>query len=582
MRKRSKSYVQGAVSSVSMRRNKFDLSHGVKTSMNMGTLYPIDVQEVLPGDTFVMKSTHVVRLTSAYLRPVMDNCWYDEYSFFVPLRLLYDDSENVFGIAEPSEYEQSERGEFPTLPKSTVAPGSIADYMGLPVTRKNEVLPAGINLLPFRAFALIYNEWFRNENVQQSVYIQKGEFVESEVLNDKPWSQNNYTGMPPKITKKKDYFTACLPSPQKGEPVSFSLADKADLVMPMAYGYNGTDRRILPVISDGKFNDTNVYVRGNGISQGVVGFGRNENGSSFDTLRYVAQSPVPTFGSNVKVQFGVPLDSADEKAYVDLSNVTALNVNDLRFAFQLQKMYEKDARYGTRYREYILGHFGVTNADARMQVPEFLGGRRTPLGVTTVAQTSAQQGTGSPLASLGGMSHSVGNMRYTKSFTEHGYVITVAAIRQMHTYQQGIEKMWFRKERNDYYDPLFANLGEQPVYAAQLKGTWSIASEPPALGEGDIFGYNEYGAEYRYRPSYITGQMRTGVENSLDIYHFGDYYANAPTLSPLFINETSEYFDRTIAVSSDELDSFVVDIWVDLKAVRVMPLYSTPGLIDHH
>lgn len=563
MRKRSMQYVQSAVSTVSMRRNKFDLSHGIKTSMNVGTLYPIDIQEVLPGDTFISKEVHVSRLSTAFLKPVMDNVWLDVYHFFVPLRLLYDEAENVFGIAEPNEYVDSDLAEFPSMPQTAIYPRTVADYMGLPVAVGGLEIPAGASILPFRAFAQIYNDWFRNENVQQSVFIQKGEYNPiAEAQNQRPWGADNYTGEPPKITKKKDYFTACLPAPQKGEPIELKLVDgfqKLPVVTTESpSGFSAPFAPLHMIASNGSQGGVQL-----GVATGSQNVVSAPTSGGFSNVTWAPDNLVAMLGD---------------------TNMNAVSVNDLRFAFQAQKMLEKDARYGTRYREYILGHFGVSNADARMQVSEFLGGHRTPLNITAVSQTSAQQGSGTPLASQGALSHSVGSSRYVKSFTEHGYVITVAAIRQLHTYQQGIEKFWFRKERNDFYDPLFANLGEQPVYEAQLFGVGSSAKELAPLGEGDIFGYQEYGAEYRYRPSYITGQMRSynGTGVSFDVYHFGDFYQNAPTLSPDFINETSEYFDRTVAADSDNVDNFLLDFWFDVKAVRVMPLYSTPGLVDHH
>ncbi|WGL31475.1 major capsid protein [Dipodfec virus UOA04_Rod_1094] len=596
MAKRSMQFVFGATPTVSLRRSKFNLSHGLKTSMSIGTLYPLDVTEVLPGDTFRMNEKHVVRLSSAYLRPVMDNCFLDIYYFYVPSRILYDEWENVFGDPNPSAYITTERSEVPHVglngnDRLVVAPHSVADYLGLPVG-EHEYDPAnandtGISSLPFRGFAMIWNEWFRNENTDNPVNIQFGNMSQSlafERLNDDPWSPSNYTGMLPKVGKKKDYFTSCLPKPQKGESVNLSLGTSADLnglqtapdgtkflpVNNLPYGTVTTNNIVRPkaytILTAGSVSDaslgplgiTNINSGGHGISSFA---GSNPSGS-----------PYPVY-------LGLGTDMSNVN--VDLSNATAANVNDLRMAFALQKMLEADARYGTRYREYILGHFGVSNADARMQIPEFLGGKRTPLNVQQVPQTNSQSGQDitSPLGALGAFSHSVGSSRFSKSFTEHGYVFCVGCIRQLHTYQQGVDRFWLRTVREDFYDPKFANIGEQPVYSAELD-LGHVVNQGKLTDM--IFGYNEAWADYRYKPSKITGEMRTGVENTLDIYHFGDYYQNVPTLTSDFIQETPQFFDRTVAVPSSSQDNFVLDFWFDFTAYRVMPVYSVPGLIDHH
>lgn len=555
--------------SVRFNRSKFDLSHGLKTSMSVGCLYPLDIQEVLPGDTFKTKMTMVSRVTSAFLKPVMDNLFMDIYHFFIPLRLIYDKAENVFGNASPSQYTSQNLNRFPSLKFNndigyTVYPGSIADYLGLPTqdismfnetTEERDLEEDGLSVLPFRAFAKVYNEWFRNENIIDEVFVSTGETTSNEKLNNNAFSPNNYTGKLPKVAKKKDYFTSCLPSTQKGLAVD----------VPFLFD--------LPLKSGEMYDISSVR------------FGTQALGDYPDTVNPL----VTDFGSNLSVDYTdeIPQDNISKinrtNLYVDASKSPGFTVNDMRFAFQLQKMLERDALYGTRYNEYLLGHFGVSNPDSRLQFTEYLGGGRIPLSIQQVAQTS--QGTEeSPLANLAGYSQSVGYSRYSKGFTEHGYILTVACIRQMHTYSQGVNKMWFRKQRNDFYDPLYANLGEQPVYYREL-----FAPNVPegSLADKTVFGYNEAWAEYRYKPSGITGQMRpvnvySLGETSLDIWHFGDAFESVPTLSKSFIEETPQFVDRTLAVPSSSQDQFIVDCWFNTDAIRVMPTYSVPGLIDHH
>lgn len=541
--------------SVRYNRSKQDLSHGVKTTMNVGTLYPIDIQEVLPGDSVKCNLSAVARITSSFLKPVMDNAYMDIYHFFVPLRLLDNSLEGVFGDPNPSAYVQYDLKSIPGI-VGTVGAKTVADYLGLPVGAKfqfrsfDDVLPS---LYPFRAFATIYNQWFRNENVISETYVNKNNSRgNNEVLNANAWSATNYCGLPPKVSKRADYFTNCLPKPQKGDSVYVPMTGSAPviaanemhyMVNQLKLGDDATGAPDYPLLlksSNGSYN----------ISMGQI------------------EGSFPISERNV--------DSSNLVA--DLSQTTSASINDWRYAFALQRMLEKDALYGSRYNEYIYGHFGVSSPDSRLQFSEYLGGGRISLNVQQVAQTS-EGTTESPLANLGGYSLTNGYSKFIKGFTEHGYVITVACIRTLHTYQQGIDKLWFRKNREDFYDPTFANIGNQPVYSSQLfneKNTNIFDLKT------SIFGYQEAWAEYRHLPSKITGQLRSGVTDSLDYWHFADYFADTPILSQAFVEETPVNFDRTITVESTVEDQFICDFWFKESAIRVMPVYSVPGLIDHH
>lgn len=595
--KRKNNFVFGSVPMIRASRSRFDLSYTHKTSGNVGKLYPFMCQEVYPGDTFKVKSTILARLNSAYLRPVMDNLFLDHYFFFVPSRLVYNKFPQVFGENKESPWAVVNTPSVPTF-QNTGVTGNVAlhdnvcAYLYLPVGEDLKENIKDVSLLPARAFALIYDEWFRDENNVQPMNIQKGDAVASEKLNNDAWSPSNYLGKCPNVAKFHDYFTSCLPSPQKGDPVEVGTVAIPERVLPVTGLPTDTSSEssntLLPAINQLKTLMTNAgYTPGNINNPGVMRFGMESNQMNWNPGGNYALG-VQGGSSNLSNGLGVAGNSAStplagfNRVYVN--NLAAYDpgvalgattVNDLRLAFQTQKMLEKDARGGTRYREYILSHFGVSVADSRVQVPEFLGGKRSPLSVQQVAQTS-QATSNSPLASLGAYSLSFGQSGFSKGFTEHGYIIGVMCLRYHHTYQQGVERFAFRKNRLDFYDPVFANIGEQPVYKKELFA---------GAAADDVFGYQEAWADLRYRPSRVSGQLASKATNTLDIYHFADEYANAPTLSEGFINETDTNFARTIAIADAEnvdADQFVFDIYLQNDAIRELPVYSVPSLIDHH
>ena len=528
-------------------RARFNLSHSVTTSMDVGTLYPIDWQEVVPGDIFKCRAFDVSRVTSSFLKPVMDNLYLDVYHFFVPHRLVYDNFEKVFGNPNPSAYTDNELAEIPMVSGPAIQPGSIADYLGLPVGASipNE---NPVSLLPFRSFALIYDKYFRNENTTDEIYVQKGAMQRSEMLNNNAFGPNNYTGKPPKVNKYKDYFTSCVPNPQKGAPVTFNLGDQAVVRTSDSELVTGPQEQMAL---------TNAYNGSVTVGEHplVVGFG----GLRFDAASFSGTIAAGLYPNNL---------------YADLSSANAISVDDLRLAFAYQKMLERDAIYGSRYNEYLYGHFGVHIPDAYIQFPQYLGGGRTPLNIVQVAQTS--QGTEeSPLGNVGAYSWTNGRTGYSRKFNEHGIIMTVACLRYRHTYQQGIAKKWRRRVREDFYDPLFSTIGQQPVYTTELYGMSTV-------GKDTVFGYREAWSELRNIPNTISGEMRSGISNSLDIWHFADNYSSAPTLSQSFTEETPVYVDRTLSVPSSSQDNFILNFYFDMSAVRKMPVYSMPSLIDHH
>lgn len=558
-RRRRNSFTYSNVPILKHSRSLFDLSHKYLTSFNVGDLVPVLLEEVYPGDTFKCTANCVIRTSSALIRPVMDNIFLDIQSYYIPSRILYNKFVNIFGENTESAWANSTEYSVPQIVGGTVASKSVADYLTPPpgLSLSNTEKGYSISCLPFRAFAKVWDDWFRDENNVLPMHIQTGEYKPSEALNDKPWSPNNYTGMLPKVAKFHDMFTSCLPAPQKGDSIKLPMTGDA------------------PVLARGDGHDvtsgTGVVWGFNGTLNTQYGTPILESNGSYGTIYASPGAPVDT----TKIGALYP-----KNLFADLSDVTAATVNDLRMAFQLQKMLERDARGGTRFIEYLMAHWGVQSPDGRLQRSEFLGGRRIPLNINQVTQTTGFNKESNDLGEMSANSLTYGKSRFTKSFVEHGYILTVACVRQFHTYQQGLRKLFnHRKVRTDFYDPVFANIGEQPVWKSELMCVAGTGMPPK---NDSVFGYQEAWVELRKTPNFITGQMRSGVQGSMDVWHLADSYSNPPTLAEEFIEETPIYLDRALSVDHTVQDQFIADFYFDEVAYRSLPTYSVPSLIDHN
>lgn len=537
-------------------RSKFDRSCGYKTTLDAGYLVPFFADEVLPGDTFDVNATMFARLATPIV-PVMDNIFVDTFFFFVPLRIIWDNFEKFMGAQDNPNDSTDYLCPIINAPDGGFVNGSLYDYLGMPTQVNNIWLDA----FWCRAYNKIWNEWFRDENLQNSV---------PEHSDDGPDPSTDYVLL--KRGKRYDYFTSCLPWPQKGPAVDLPLGTTAPVTItgnsPLLLGVPSIPAAFGVAAGS---NNTNNQTNTNALYMyNPSNYGNSAIGSS------VSPSPI---SSMTQLHDKALAYYSGLTATADLSGATAATINSLRQAFQLQKFYEKDARGGTRYIEKILAHFGVRSPDGRLQRPEYLGGSSRRLNITQVPQTSSTTGD-SPLGNLAAYGiYASSDNGFVKSFTEHGVILGLVNIRCDLSYQQGIDRMFSRRTITDFYWPSFAHLGEQGVLNKEIYAQGNATDDA-------VFGYQERYAEYRYKRSLVTGQFRSNFAQSLDVWHLSEYFENLPTLSSQFIQDSStNTINRCIAVQRQEGEAsypqLLLDSYIRNICIRPMPVYSVPGLVDH-
>lgn len=538
----------GEIETPNVKRSTFPLLfHNIGTC-NVGQIIPfLAYSDILPGDTMSSETTAIIRMQTP-LNPTMDSLIYDTYYFSVPHRIVWEHWKEFMGECSDAAWETSTEYTVPMInaPASTgITKGTIADYMGLP----KGITGISYQALPFRAYVSIYNTWFRNQNL-----IAPAQLHTDDTTRNGSNTTTELGGLPFKAGKIPDYFTTCLPAPQRALP-----GMTQGMVIPL-----GTS---APIVSGSAYQFQ--YKNSTG-TKGVALIGKTISGNA-NTIEVEAYN-----GNGLSVSGENVITLNPNNLSVDLTNATAATINALRLAFQVQKLQELWARGGVRYFEILKNEFGASPSMSVLQYPEYLGGKRDGIGLQEVLQTNNGSTSTDFLGYTGGMSKTMGqNSDFTKSFQEHCILIGILVIRQNgHLYQQSLNKQWTREKKLDYYTPTLAHLGEQPVYKREIMATGTST-------DAQVFGYQERWAEYKYGRETTSGEMSSSYSTSLDVWHYGDWYASQPTLAQNWFEETTANVDRTIAVTSATADQFKFDIVTNIKATRPMPVYCTPGLIDH-
>lgn len=561
-----------APADVDFKRSQFDRSHKNTLTFNVGELVPFYLSEVLPGDTFDVSTSKVVRLQTL-LAPVMDNLYLDTYYFFVPHRLVWDHWQEFCGESNQA-WTPSVEYSIPQIKAPVDGDGyagwkfgSLADYLGVPPCDKSAGFKVAdsftVNALPFRSYAKLCDDWFRDQNLQDPLLVP----TDDATAQGSDTGEVCYGGSLFKANKYHDYFTSCLPQPQKGTPVSIPLSGTMPVITKpeswssdilQLYGNNVTTRLAWST-SDGttKFDGTAIGVSPPYADHQMLGFnGVAGSGNPNGTYSFVPSNLVAFTGNEV-----------GEGSFV------GIDVSALRFAFQMQRFMERLSRGGSRYIEILKSMFGVTSPDARLQRSEYLGGNRVPITVHEV--TNNAQSETAFLGNLGAFSHTTDyNGDFIKSFVEHGYVIGVCVARYDHSYPQGLDRLWTRSSRESFYWPVFAHLSEQAIYKDEIMFS-------PATSKS-VFGYQEAWAEYRYSLNRVAGEMRPNHPQTLASWNYADDYETQPILSESWLAEEKSNIDRTLAVTSAVSNQILLDVYIQDHTSRVMPTFSVPGLVDHN